>query len=446
MDGQESKLSKMDRQELLTHYEEMKEIAFRDALTGLLNRGALENAINQRLQNMRDEDSCALFIVDLDNFKEVNDTLGHQTGDKVLAKAARLLSGMFRATDVVGRLGGDEFVVFLSGSLSEKMIRGKGRMICDQLQFILGVDTEILVTASVGIHLSAGEKSFDYLYRSADLALYKAKKSGKQGYCIKRTTEEQEEQEENYAPVNAVRLRPLLEYIDSGVAMIEMSRSPSFIYVSPAFARMLDADSQTLIKNPSENILHPDDRQELGRLIREKVIKGKEPLNHIVRVLTKNGEILWWRFHIVQVDYNEEAPVILVTATDISDLKERESTLQKSNDLFRIAMKHTAQSIWQIDLAEKAFRLLGDNSSFPEYLTEPLAFPEDLIQLQWISPESADSFRGFAEEIFSGKMQGYGNFKLRYREPDLYSWGSFSYRTIFDEEGRAVRVVESLKE
>ena len=101
--------------------EELQRRASRDALSGLLNRATMEQSIRERLQAMTPEERCALFIVDLDNFKQVNDTLGHRAGDEAIRQAGRILSGIFRASDIVGRLGGDEFAVFLCGRLSEEL-------------------------------------------------------------------------------------------------------------------------------------------------------------------------------------------------------------------------------------------------------------------------------------------------------------------------------------
>ena len=83
--------------------EELRRRASRDALSGLLNRATMEQSIQERLRAMTSDENCALFIVDLDNFKQVNDTLGHRAGDQAIRQAGRILSGIFRASDIVGR-------------------------------------------------------------------------------------------------------------------------------------------------------------------------------------------------------------------------------------------------------------------------------------------------------------------------------------------------------
>lgn len=435
------KISRLEQQELLNQYEEMKEFASRDSLTGLLNRGALEQAIGERLEQMAETDSCALYLVDLDDFKVVNDTHGHQSGDQVLSKTAFLLSKMFRATDIVGRLGGDEFVVFLSGNITEEMARSKGEMICSHLQYVVGIDTELSVTVSVGVHLSFGKHSFEQMYQMADLALYKAKKGGKRSCCLNKGLEEGNLKNDSYTTVNAVRLKTLLDYIDSGVAMIDMASPMSFLYVSKTFAQMLSVEAGQLAQREVLSFIHPDERQQLEEMLRSFVIEQNGSLNHVTRAVDGNGRILWWKIHASRIEYRDKNSVILLTAVDVSDLKEKESSLELDKNLFQAAVNQAAQGIWEVDWFPRYFRLIGENQCFPEYLTENCSFPDGLIEKQWIHPECADNFRHFAEEIFSGRTQGYANFKIKFQKKEEYGWASFSYRTIFDEHGRPARIV-----
>ena len=144
--------------------EDLQRRATKDALSGLLNRAALEQSIKERLKSMSQDEACALFIVDLDNFKQVNDTLGHQAGDQAIRQAARILSRLFRASDIVGRLGGDEFAVFLCGQISRELVRRKAAAICEKVHLALGDHEVVNVTASVGVHLAGKGQEFDSLY------------------------------------------------------------------------------------------------------------------------------------------------------------------------------------------------------------------------------------------------------------------------------------------
>ena len=167
--------------------DELLQRASKDSLSGLLNRATMEAHIRSRIDKMKSGESCALFIIDLDSFKLVNDTLGHQAGDSAIGEVARTLSSIFRASDIVGRLGGDEFAVFMSGAIDEDLVRSRGARICSALHMGLGKMRDLELTASVGIALSSGPRKFEALYSQADAALYKAKKSGKNGFCPNTT-------------------------------------------------------------------------------------------------------------------------------------------------------------------------------------------------------------------------------------------------------------------
>ena len=124
---------------------------FTTPLSGLLNRGAMEQTIHQRLEELGPGHPCALFIVDLDDFKIVNDTLGHRAGDEAIRQSAAILASIFRVHDIIGRLGGDEFAVFLSGDgLNERVLLRKAAQICDRVQLSLGDNGTVILTASAG--------------------------------------------------------------------------------------------------------------------------------------------------------------------------------------------------------------------------------------------------------------------------------------------------------
>lgn len=155
------------------------EQARRDSLTGLLNRSACVALVNAR-QNWEGQ-ICALLIVDIDNFKSLNDTWGHLFGDMVLTEIARRLQALFRKSDVVGRIGGDEFIVFLRdlNDLNQPLYHGR-RIVqsVGELQSVL--ENAVEVTCSVGIAVSPQDgRSFEQLLERADCALYWGKHSGK---------------------------------------------------------------------------------------------------------------------------------------------------------------------------------------------------------------------------------------------------------------------------
>jgi len=163
--------------------DDLRHQAFHDSLTGLPNRALILDRAGQMLARSRRERSpvAALFI-DLDNFKDINDTLGHSAGDQLLVGVGVRLESALRGGDTVGRLGGDEFIVLAEGGSLLAGASALAERILDVLRIpfeIPGVDEPLEVTASIGI--AEGDRAIpEDLLRDADIALYQAKAAGKQ--------------------------------------------------------------------------------------------------------------------------------------------------------------------------------------------------------------------------------------------------------------------------
>ncbi len=156
-----------------------------DPLTGLVNRRSFVGELEQRLATRR---RGALLYLDLDNFKPVNDRLGHASGDAVLVTVARLLREGTRASDLIGRLGGDEFVVWLE-DIDEPAAMVKARDLLRRFArdlAPLSADLELPLGASIGIALSSGadREDADALIARSDGSMYSAKRAGKQHFVI----------------------------------------------------------------------------------------------------------------------------------------------------------------------------------------------------------------------------------------------------------------------
>jgi diguanylate cyclase (GGDEF)-like protein len=175
-------------EELSRREEELSFLATHDALTGLPNRTLILDRVEQMLaRSARSQTPVAALFIDVDNFKSINDTLGHAVGDELLQAVTARLNGVIRDADALGRLGGDEFVVIseeLSMSVGPELIAER---LLDALKhpFNLGADkaTRVTVTASIGIAM--GERiSAEDLLRDADIAMYRAKWDGKNRYVV----------------------------------------------------------------------------------------------------------------------------------------------------------------------------------------------------------------------------------------------------------------------
>jgi diguanylate cyclase (GGDEF)-like protein len=165
--------------------QEIQLLALQDPLTGLPNRVLFRNHLHQELiQTRRSHQICALLIIDLDHFKDINDTLGHPTGDRLLAAVAARLKASLRESDAPARLGGDEFAVILSDLRSPDDAASIAQKLVSHLCAPFFLDGhELYIGASVGITISPRDAAdVDGLLRTADLALYRAKTEGRNTY------------------------------------------------------------------------------------------------------------------------------------------------------------------------------------------------------------------------------------------------------------------------
>ena len=161
-------------------FESMRLMATRDPLTGLANRRAFEQAAKNTRPG---EAPLALFICDLDGFKPVNDTLGHQAGDALLQEIARRMVAQAGSHAVVARLGGDEFGIVIPRSTEAHAAEAAQRMLVAIGRPFEINGNPVHVGVSIGIALSANDQDFQLLMQYADAAMYEAKRS-RSGYAI----------------------------------------------------------------------------------------------------------------------------------------------------------------------------------------------------------------------------------------------------------------------
>ncbi len=157
-----------------------------DPLTGLYNKAATEQHISETLAACKTEDRrFAFFILDIDDFKRVNDDFGHAVGDMVIREFALELKRQFRDTDIAGRIGGDEFAAFLPVPGRAWAERKACKLGAALRKSFMSETYAFSITASIGIALAPRDgKNFAALYRNADAALYQAKKRGKNGFTV----------------------------------------------------------------------------------------------------------------------------------------------------------------------------------------------------------------------------------------------------------------------
>lgn len=167
------------------HLENLSIQTKNDPMTGLLNTIAFQDCFIQEIQELQDDEYMMMFMIDLDNFKQINDNYGHFSGDLTLKAVAELMRAVFREYDVLGRLGGDEFAVLITGVKDISIAKMKAEQFLHEMKKLHITDHQFAVSCSVGIAITNDKKiHYDVLYSNADVALYQAKDEGKSRYCI----------------------------------------------------------------------------------------------------------------------------------------------------------------------------------------------------------------------------------------------------------------------
>lgn len=155
-----------------------------DSMTGLLNKSTVEESIKTAISSASSDSIGVLMMIDIDLFKNVNDTLGHLAGDEVIMQIARQLRRTFRENDFIGRVGGDEFIVYMQDVKETAFVFEKAKALCESVeQMFENHQQNYAITISIGISNTEQAQTYNELYRQADVALYSAKSNGR-NQCV----------------------------------------------------------------------------------------------------------------------------------------------------------------------------------------------------------------------------------------------------------------------
>jgi len=155
----------------------LKEKAVLDSATGIYNKQTTEDLIIEFLSNEGKTGKHALLIIDIDDFKEINDEFGHRKGDLIISTLSTEISKLFRTSDIIGRIGGDEFMILIKNIEGMDLINAKAKAICNifnDKKFELGKTVTVSTSIGIAIYNEDGE-TYEELYEAADQALYNSK-------------------------------------------------------------------------------------------------------------------------------------------------------------------------------------------------------------------------------------------------------------------------------
>lgn len=302
----------------------LKEKSERDAMTGLLNKPTAQSIIGSRLSE-DSEGIHALLMIDIDNFKGVNDKLGHLNGDNVIRIVAKTMRERFRESDVLARFGGDEFCVFMHNLPSPETARNKAQALSGAIQMESDKQASVSFSVSIGLAFSNREhKTREELFRQADEALYRAKNAGKSCVCeydshTSDTITIKEVKED------AAHFRALLNLLPVGVGILYAypDGKMRFGYFNDAFYRMMGetrAERRQYIGETFFESVHPEDKDASISEMRSSLEENRNG-NTDVRICRRDGSYKWYNAQCAKIEATDEYTMLYITLVDISHLK-----------------------------------------------------------------------------------------------------------------------------
>lgn len=394
--------------------QELVSAARRDSLSGLLNHAATVEEVTRYLAGEGRMGLHALFMVDVDHFKAVNDGLGHQVGDQVIVDVSRTLQRVFRTSDIIGRMGGDEFMLLMKSVSSPQHICRKAHELVQALQFACHTEkNDISISASVGVAVvKDGDRSFDTLYAQADDALYRAKDAGRARYLMHGEGDDFSSGEEpcQHDAASVVQLRSLLESMDGGVMVchLQPGGAPALDYVSPSFwkARRLSASDQYQKGEIFQKLFSdvPDeDLATLNEAIR-RCAHSDDVTECSYRIILADGATGWQQLRMKRMPSDENGHVKLIgVASDVTQWKNAEESLRFAQQRYQTAMSLSKTLLWEVDLQTHTLRQPLETSRVFGHEGEvfPNA-PQSLLDTHTIHPDSVPELRRMYADLYAG--------------------------------------------
>lgn len=228
----------------------VKERAERDPMTGLYNQVTLRNKVHEALKNCSSHDKASFYMIDIDNFKQVNDRFGHWQGDYILTQMAEKLKSLFGENALLGRVGGDEFAALWPQTSSEQDALEVAEKICHTLQHQWN---DYQITGSVGVSFFPRHGvEFQDLYEKADIALYQAKKEGKNRFTLYEQSLHMQEQ------CNNMVAERLIDELDE-IVYVSDPQTYELIYINRMGRKVMDFQPDNYRGKKCYKMLHNKD-------------------------------------------------------------------------------------------------------------------------------------------------------------------------------------------
>ncbi len=400
-----------------TEMDNLIKAAEQDSMTELLNHESAMSRMRSYISQEERNNLNAIFIIDIDNFKDINDTFGHRTGDTVIIEFAQRIAESFKETDIVGRIGGDEFVVLMKDIDSVWAATNKASELITTLQYECRREgRSIFLTSSIGVALFSDNVNLDDLYSEADEALYRAKNSGKNKYILSETGDFSAFDSSSKVGDIAVDLKTVLSGIDGVMFIVEVE----------------DDDVKILYSSNShytQMIIEQMPADEYSRLL-YSVKKAHElgiPLDYTSpKPQMYRNKIRWTHIkgNFLEPDRPNTIKLSLIV-TDVFNFKNTQQKLEIENTKNNLALSISNILIWEYDISTRFITLHNseEETSVP-YWRNDMCFSQ-----------SKDDYIALYTKIDEGAQEG--SAFIHFKDFFGYqTWMQVSFKTTYDDRGR----------
>lgn len=441
--------------------EEMKSLATHDMLTGLPNRTLLiDRFTTAKGRALRANKKIALLLIDLYQFKDINDTFGHDIGDQILQKTAQRLSDQFRQYDTVTRFGGDEFVVLIEDvSGVENILSIVNKIISSFDRPIVLEDKEFDVKVSTGIAILPDDsRDLPDLLRKADIAMYNAKTKGPNTYeFYTRGVEVKRKTIQDELKRREIEFKTIFEKAPIGIMLI--NKRSEILRVNPTILKMLGYEKNELLLKNFTNFVANEEKERLSEII-EKFEQGEiSNFTDDVKSVAKNGNLVLSKISFSPVkDIDGNINYYIAMVDDVTKIRKAQIELKESEEILE---KIIGGSPIPIGVINNDHKITHWNNAM-EALTglrkkemlgtdyQWLAFYHDkrpvLIDLLIDGADEKKLFGIYGDKIkksplIEGAYQGIGLFST---EKVKNKWLEFTAVSIKDSQGKAISALETV--
>lgn len=390
-----------------------------DADTKLLNKLSF-NELGTALINSLSNDKAALMVLDIDNFKQINDRYGRIAGDAAIRCVADELAGIFRRTDLIGRFGGDEFVVLMKNLPNMDIVTIKAEEIIRSVSESSTRKLHISISVSIGIAHSEQNDTIDTLFARADQALFEAKTAGKTRYSVYGEAPKALDSTANFSDVQAynsledamaketsIMMRQLVDAIPGGVVIYKFSKKIETIYYSagvPKLSGHTREEYDAIVSgSPIDSLVFKDDRADMLKSVMY-AINHAESLSITFRIVHKNGNLVWIQLTASKIREEDGCLIYYAVFSQPTDEAEMYRNLVEDSDTGVLIAETDNRRILYTNRAWRKTALVPENEAISgRLLSEVMGENRRLFSSEEIAALSQEHYTEFHKIGASGR-------------------------------------------